>query len=119
VSSGWQTFFADGDSTIGGGSNSGHGIGTVTPGAVPLVVVIDMIAFTGGSGGTEGARGWGAADPASDTVTSLRFDMFENTANNGKTFTISSVVLGNAIVPEPSSALLGGLGVLCLLRRRR
>lgn len=115
VDSGWQTFFADGDSSIGGGNNSGQNIGTVALGSIPLVVVIDMAAVNG----TTGALGWGAADPASDTVTSLRLDMFENIANNGKTFTISSVVLGNAVVPEPSCAFLGGMGFIALFRRRR
>ena len=115
VDSGWQTFFADGDSTIGGGSNSGQGIGTVALGSIPLVVVIDMTAVNGSTG----ALGWGAAGALSDTVTSLRLDMFENVGNNGRSFTISSVVLGNAVVPEPSSALLGGIGFLALLRRRR
>ena len=115
VDSGWQTFFVDGDSSIGGGNNSGQNIGTVALGSIPLVVVIDMTAVNGSTG----ALGWGAAGAGSDIVTSLRFDMFENTGNNGRTFTISSVVLGNAVVPEPSSALLGGIGFLALLRRRR
>lgn len=117
VSAGWQTFFDDGDSDIGAPSNSGHGIGTGTVGTVPFSVVIDMVALTGASGGSTGATGWG--DTGTDIVTALRFDMFENTTNNGKTFTISEVKLGSALIPEPSSALLGGLGVLCLLRRRR
>lgn len=115
VDSAWQTFFADGDSSIGGANNSSQNIGTVALGTIPLVVVIDMTAING----TTGPLGWGAAGALSDTVTSLRFDMFENVGNNGRQFTISSVVLGNAVVPEPSSALLGGLGLLALLRRRR
>ena len=115
VTSGWQTFFADGDSSIGGANNSSQNIGTVALGTIPLVVVIDMTAING----TTGPLGWGAAGALSDTVTSLRFDMFENVGNNGRQFTISSVVLGNAVVPEPSSALLGGIGFLALLRRRR
>jgi hypothetical protein len=119
VNAGWQTFFTDGDSTFGTPTSSGHGIGTGIVGTAPFSIVIDMAAFTGLNGGTTGAKGWGATDPGSDIVTSLRFDLFEDVRNNGKTFTISEVRLGSELVPEPSSALLGALGALCLLRRRR
>jgi hypothetical protein len=34
-------------------------------------------------------------------------------------FTESTGVLGLSIIPEPSAALLGGIGLLALLRRRR
>jgi hypothetical protein len=121
VNAGWETFFADGDSTIGGaaGTNSVQAIGTGIVGTAPFSIVIDMTALTGANGGTTGAKGWGATDPLSDNVTSLRFDMFQNLNNFGKTFTISEVRLGSELVPEPSSALLGALGALCLLRRRR
>jgi hypothetical protein len=36
-------------------------------------------------------------------------------SGTGKTMTVDNIT----VVPEPSAALLGGLGVLCLLRRRR
>jgi autotransporter-associated beta strand protein len=39
--------------------------------------------------------------------------------NNTWTFTESTGVLGLAVIPEPSAALLGSLGFLALLRRRR
>jgi hypothetical protein len=39
--------------------------------------------------------------------------------NNLWTFTQSTGVLGLTVIPEPASALLGGLGLLVLLRRRR
>ena len=39
---------------------------------------------------------------------------FESTAG-GPTFTVDNI----SVVPEPSAALLGGLGMLALLRRRR
>ena len=116
VNAGWQTFFTDGDANFG---SSGHGIGTGIVGTAPFSIVIDMAAFTGANGGTTGVKGWGAEAPGSDIVTSLRFDMFESASNFGKTFTISEVRLGSELVPEPSSALLGALGALCLLRRRR
>ena len=38
---------------------------------------------------------------------------------NTWTFTESSGVLGLTVVPEPKAALLGSLGMLALLRRRR
>ena len=42
-----------------------------------------------------------------------------NAGNESWTFTESTGVLGLAVVPEPRAALLGGLGLLALLRRRR
>ena len=42
-----------------------------------------------------------------------------NSGDNTWQFTESTGVLGLTVVPEPSTALLGGLGVLALLRRRR
>ncbi|MES2983063.1 MAG: PEP-CTERM sorting domain-containing protein [Verrucomicrobiota bacterium] len=114
VNAGWQTFFQDDDSTVGGGSSSGHGIGTGIVGTAPFSVVIDMTALTGGSGGTTGARGWGPGQ-----LDILRFDMFEDTANFGKTFTISQVKLGTQLIPEPSTVLLGSFGMLALVLRRR
>ena len=37
----------------------------------------------------------------------------------GNNFSIDSFVINGAVVPEPSAALLGALGLLALLRRRR
>lgn len=66
---------------------------------------------------------------AGTTWNSLRYDFFnEADANNpphpnagGKTFTLNAVTYSTAIapIPEPSAALLGALGMLGLLRRRR
>jgi hypothetical protein len=46
-----------------------------------------------------------------------------NTTRNGNTFSLyqdgEDIYLNYAIVPEPRVALLGGHGLLCLLRRRR
>jgi hypothetical protein len=39
--------------------------------------------------------------------------------DGGNNFSIDSFVINGALVPEPSAALLGGLGLLVLLRRRR
>ena len=117
VSGPWQSAWQDDDSTIGGGTNSLQSIGTGVVGTVPFSVVIDMTAFTGANGGTTGTVGWGGG-----ILDKLRLDMFESTSaatNAGKVFTISSVTLGSALVPEPGAALLGCIGMLTLLRRRR
>lgn len=42
-----------------------------------------------------------------------------NAGNEVWTFTQSSGDLNLTVIPEPSAALLGGLGLLALLRRRR
>lgn len=39
--------------------------------------------------------------------------------DNTWTFTEGTGILGVTVIPEPSAALLGGLGLLALLRRRR
>jgi len=48
----------------------------------------------------------------------LRFDSFAfgTTADRA---TITDTDLSNAVIPEPSTALLGAIGLLALLRRRR
>lgn len=59
----------------------------------------------------------------STTITSLRVDPVggalsnSGSETNGNTFEVDYVRLYS--VPEPSAALIGGLGALCLLRRRR
>jgi hypothetical protein len=64
-----------------------------------------------------------SALPSDTTITSLRFDPIggaasnSNSETNGNTFEVDSISV--TAIPEPSSALLGGLGLLCLLRRRR
>jgi hypothetical protein len=52
---------------------------------------------------------------ASNTTTLLGFDVADVRTTN----TDSSVTAGFSMVPEPSSALLGAIGALGLLRRRR
>lgn len=43
----------------------------------------------------------------------------DNLNENGKLTRIDDFTLNGTVVPEPSAALLGGLGLLALLRRRR
>jgi hypothetical protein len=51
-------------------------------------------------------------------VKSIRFD-FSSTQENGASGYKELDVVGTATIPEPSVTLLGGLGMLALLRRRR
>jgi len=50
-------------------------------------------------------------------------NFFDSSARSANTFTLSQsgqdVILNYNVIPEPSTALLGGLGLLALLRRRR
>lgn len=52
-----------------------------------------------------------------DATTISAVNLRQGTAGNAPGVTINS--LSVATIPEPASSLLGGLGVLCLLRRRR
>ena len=52
------------------------------------------------------------------TIT-FRLALFDNLNENGKLTRFDDFTLNGAVVPEPSAALLGGLGMLALLRRRR
>ena len=55
--------------------------------------------------------------PFSEYVKTMNVQYSYNIRNNDNTGRFQSFAL--SVVPEPSSALLGGLGMLCLLRRRR
>ncbi len=113
VATAWEMFHADtNSSTIGAPSNSVQNIGVVPLSTTaPFSVVVDLA--TGGTG----ASAWDG------TANQLRFDMFQgNAANKGKTFTITAVTFGSALVPVPetsTSMLLVGSLSMMLLRRRR
>jgi hypothetical protein len=49
----------------------------------------------------------------------IRYTVLNDNANVGAYNGITSMVFNGSVVPEPSVALLGGLGLLGLLRRRR
>lgn len=70
-------------------------------------IIIDLT-----DGGTDFSGEWSV----------VRWDFFNDLGNGGgKTFTLESAVFSDSItaIPEPSAALLGGLGLLALLRRRQ
>jgi fibronectin-binding autotransporter adhesin len=79
----------------------------------------NLFDVTGGTSGDfvtvslAGDMGAGSFDFDESDVWSL------NQGGNTWTFTQSTGDLSFAVIPEPSSALLGGLGLLALLRRRR
>ena len=107
-------FWTDTDSTIGGPpTNSFTQLGSVTPSTTnPFSVVIDL---TDGGTNTSGAKGWGPGN-----FGSFRIDPFEtDTGNDGVAFTITGVTFGSALIPEPSSGVLLGLGGLALIATRR
>lgn len=49
----------------------------------------------------------------------LEFDIDSNHGDTSGFFGLSEVQFEGSLIPEPTSALLGGLGLLCLLKRRR
>jgi autotransporter-associated beta strand protein len=83
-----------------------------------------------------GSRSWNLFDMASETGTFTTIALTDKysgslldgdlngvwdltSGDNTWQFTESTGVLGLTVVPEPRAALLGGLGILALLRRRR
>lgn len=60
----------------------------------------------------------GAAFQNITTATEFRVYGFGASSSAG-TFSVNSFTFNGEVVPEPSTALLGGLGLLALLRRRR
>ncbi len=75
----------------------------------------------------QGNNSKSALDPYSITLSSafdsinsaeFRFVYFDNNANKGAG-KYDNIVINGDVVPEPSTALLGAVGMLALLRRRR
>lgn len=60
----------------------------------------------------------GAQYQGLSTIT-FRLTVFDSINDNGDLSRFDDFTLNGAVVPEPSSALLGGLGILLILRRRR
>lgn len=53
------------------------------------------------------------------TATEFRIYIYDGSSNLNRTVRLDNVVLNATVIPEPSAALLGSLGLLALLRRRR
>jgi autotransporter-associated beta strand protein len=126
------------DGTAGAGLAGGNDfvnlIGAGAAGALTYggAMTLDMNVLFGGVG----TYSWNLFDMASETGTfttiSLTDQYSGSLTNNGFgvwaltsgfdtwTFTQSTGVLGLTVIPEPNvAALIGGFGMLCLLRRRR
>ncbi len=124
----WTPTVAADDYTLGGAVPGGTGrdrfeVAKITWGAV--TDTIEIAFFDAGATMTEAA--WDAAtksmiladldqstfDTLSFTSGSVNFDEIRIATD------FTSVISGTVVIPEPSTALLGGLGLLALLRRRR
>ena len=94
------------DATPEFGSNTGNGTNSFDVGGL-LRSYQDNYAFAS------------AIALSANTDYKLRISVFEGTNQAGNFGGINSFSLNGSVIPEPSAALLGGLGMLCLLRRRR
>lgn len=104
----------------------GTGIGTAKPATGGYQVPANDL-FTGGIFGTAGNTNL-IADPSSGAYTKLSgsYDPFTNSWTTARTgslvvspTSISNINSGINVIPEPAAALLGSVGLLGLLRRRR
>jgi fibronectin-binding autotransporter adhesin len=120
------------DGTAGAGLTGGNDFANVTGGLTyGGILTLDMGAIF-----SEGIYSWNLFDFGSETGTfsTVALDgaytgsLLDGDADgiwnlidgdNSWVFTESTGVLGLTVIPEPSAALLGSLGMLCLLRRRR
>ena len=125
------------DGTSGAGVAGGHDFINLTgEGAAGVLTYGGTLTLDIGAAFGVGTYSWNLFDFASETDTFATISLADqysgslldgdlngiwDLTSGGNTwqFTESTGVLGLAVIPEPSAALLGGLGVLALLRRRR
>lgn len=129
--------FMEIDGTAGAGATGGHDFVNLTGiGAAGALTYGGSLTLDIGALFSSGSYTWNLFDFASEsqTFSSITLaDQYSGTLLDGNTdgvwnltsgtdtwtFTESTGVLGLTVIPEPSAALLGGIGFLLLLRRRR
>ena len=125
------------DGSSGAGVAGGHDFINLTgAGAAGVLTYGGTLTLDIGTAFGVGSYSWNLFDFASETDTLATISLTDQYAGslldgdlngiwdltsggNSWQFTESTGVLGLTVIPEPSAALLGGLGVLALLRRRR
>lgn len=125
------------DGTSGAGVTGGHDFVNLTgTGAAGVITYGGALTLDIGTLFGVGTYSWNLFDFASETETFANIsladqysgDLLDGDLNgiwdltsgvNTWQFTESTGVLGLTVIPEPGAALLGGLGMLALLRRRR
>jgi hypothetical protein len=124
------------DGTAGAGVAGGHDFVNLTGAGVAGVLTYGgTLTLDIGAAFGVGTYSWNLFDFASETAAfatiSLADQYSGSLANNGSgiwgysdggntwQFTESTGVLGLTVIPEPGTVLLGSLGMLALLRRRR
>ena len=125
------------DGSSGAGVAGGHDFINLTgAGAAGVLTYGGTLTLDIGTAFGVGSYSWNLFDFASETDTLATISLADQYAGslldgdlngiwdltsggNSWQFTESTGVLGLTVIPEPSAALLGGLGVLALLRRRR
>lgn len=104
------------------GSSAGYTPQTLADSSVATDTVLMNFLAEGGPGGYVAGRSFTASFLTTEDLNGGAFTLALGRGANvgGPTFILyDNVSLDVSVVPEPSVALLGGLGTLCLLRRRR